>query len=61
MEFFQGERVRCLGRPEWGPGIVDADSREGKVRVTFMGAGHKLFSLRHAKLIKVKPPCTLRS
>ena len=55
MDFFEGERVRCLGRPEWGPGFVEADSYNGKVRVMFIGAGSKLFSLRYAKLIKVKP------
>ena len=56
MDFFEGERVRCLGRPEWGPGFVEADSFDGKVRVRFIGAGSKLFSLRYAKLIKVRPP-----
>lgn len=56
MDFFQGERVRCLGRAEWGTGFIVADSRNGKVRVRFQCAGLKLLSLRHAKLMKVKPP-----
>ncbi len=56
MDFFEGERVRCLGRPEWGPGFVEADSQNGKVRVAFLGGGRKLFCLRYAKLIKVRSP-----
>jgi len=56
MDFFQGDRVRCLGRPEWGPWFVEADSQNGKVRVAFLGGGRKLFTLRYVKLIKVAPP-----
>jgi len=55
MDFFQGERVRCLGKADWGSGIIAADSRDGKVCVIFLGAGRKVLSLKHAKLIKVKP------
>jgi len=56
MDYFQGERVRYLGKAEWGPGIIEADSRNGKVRVFFLGAGCKLLHLKYAKLIKVKSP-----
>lgn len=53
MDFFQGDRVRVLGKPEWGPGIIQEHSKNGKVKVRFLGAGRKKLDLRHAKLIKV--------
>jgi len=56
MDFFQGERVRCLGKAEWGTGFIIADSRNGKVQVRFQLAGCKLLALKYAKLMKVKPP-----
>lgn len=56
MDFFQGDRVRCLGKAEWGTGYVIEDSEHGKVKVRFSDAGDKLLSLQHAKLFKVKPP-----
>lgn len=56
MNFFQGDRVRCLGKAEWGTGYVTEDSEHGKVKVRFSGVGDKLLSLQHAKLFKVKPP-----
>jgi hypothetical protein len=55
MDYFRGERVRCLGKAEWGPGVVETDSRDGKVRVLFREAGPKLLCLKHAKLMKVRP------
>ena len=53
MDYFQGDRVRILGKPEWGPGIIQAHSKNGKVNVRFFEAGRKTLDLRHAKLIKV--------
>ena len=55
MDYFRDEQVRCLGRAEWGPGRVEADSRDGKVRVSFQWAGRKVLSLKHAKIFKVRP------
>lgn len=55
MDYFQGERVRCLGKPEWGPGIIETDSRDGKVQVLFHRAGRKILCIRYARLLKVKP------
>lgn len=56
MDFFRRERVRCLGKPEWGTGFIVADSCNGKVQVRFQAAGCKLLALNHAKLMKVEPP-----
>lgn len=55
MDYYQGERVRCLGRPEWGAGIIETNSRDGKVQVLFHRAGRKLLCIRYARLLKVKP------
>lgn len=53
MEYTRGERVRILGKPEWGPGLVQRGNRDGKVRVSFTQVGDKTLSLGHAKLMKV--------
>jgi len=56
MDFCKGDRVRLLGRPEWGPGKVLRNSRDGKVHVTFEYAGEKLLLLQCAKILKVSAP-----
>jgi hypothetical protein len=56
MEFCKGDRVRCLGRPDWGPGRVLKNSRNGKVTVCFDYAGEKLLLLEYAKIFKVSMP-----
>ncbi len=53
MEYLQGDRVRILGKPEWGPGIIQRNAKNGKIRVRFYEAGPKTLDVRHAKLIKV--------
>ncbi len=53
MEYFHGERVRILGKPEWGPGFIQGKSRNGKIKVSFREVGAKTLSLKHAKLMKV--------
>ncbi len=53
MDFCKGDRVRLLGRPDWGPGKVLKNSCNGKVHVTFEAAGEKLLLLRYAKIFKV--------
>ena len=53
MDYFHGDRVRILGKPEWGPGFIQGNSRNGKVSVRFQKAGKKTLNLRHAKLMKV--------
>lgn len=53
MEYFHGDRVRILGKPEWGPGIIQGQAKNGKIKVRFYDAGRKTLDLRHAKLIKV--------
>lgn len=53
MDFAKGDRVRLLGRPDWGPGKVLQHSCEGKVLVAFEGAGEKLLLLQYAKIFKV--------
>ncbi len=53
MEYLRGDRVRILGKPEWGAGIIQGHSKNGKVYVRFFEAGNKTLDLRHAKLIKV--------
>ncbi|MBN1959180.1 MAG: DUF3553 domain-containing protein [Desulfuromonadales bacterium] len=53
MEYHHGDRVRILGKPEWGPGFIQGTSRNGKVRVRFLGVGRKTLDLHHAKLMKV--------
>ncbi len=53
MEYHRGDRVRILGRPEWGPGYIQADCRNGKVNVRFANAGRKVLDIHHAKLMKV--------
>ena len=53
MEYFRGDRVRILGKPEWGPGFIQGKSKNGKVKVEFQDAGAKTLSLRYAKLMKV--------
>ncbi len=52
MDYFPGERIRILGKPEWGPGIIQK-TKNGKVQVRFYEAGKKTLDLRHAKIIKV--------
>jgi len=56
MDFCKGDRVRFLGRPDWGPGRVLKDSINGKVTVSFEYAGEKLLLLSYAKIFKVSPP-----
>jgi hypothetical protein len=53
MEYQRGERVRILGKPEWGPGYIQSECRNGKVRVRFRNAGRKTLDLHFAKLMKV--------
>ncbi|PLY03951.1 MAG: hypothetical protein C0622_03655 [Desulfuromonas sp.] len=53
MEFLHGDRVRVLGKPEWGPGYIQGGSRNGRVRVRFKNVGKKVLDLQHAKLMKV--------
>ena len=53
MDFAKGDRVRLLGRPEWGPGKVLRDSKNGKVHVAFEYAGDKLLQIQYAKIFKV--------
>ncbi len=53
MEYFRGDRVRILGKPEWGPGFIQGRSRNGKINVRFAEAGRKTLYLRHAKMMKV--------
>lgn len=50
MWFKQGDRVRHPIKTEWGLGEVLEDSNGEKVRVFFVGAGEKMFSLRHVTL-----------
>ena len=54
MEYFHGDRVRILGKPEWGPGFIQGEARNGKVRVRFQRAGKKTLCLKRAKLMKVQ-------
>ena len=56
MDFCKGDRVRCLGRPDWGPGKVLSNSNNGKVQVRFEYAGEKLLLLEYAKIFKVSSP-----
>lgn len=53
MEYSHGDRVRILGKPEWGPGFIRGGCSNGKVKVNFEQAGNKTLSLKHAKLMKV--------
>lgn len=53
MEFHQGERVRFLGKPEWGSGFIEKGNFNGKVKVCFNEVGRKTLDLKYAKLIKV--------
>lgn len=53
MEYLHGERVRILGKPEWGPGFIQGRCKNGKVNVRFEQAGKKTLCLEHAKLMKV--------
>ncbi len=53
MNYVRGERVRILGKPEWGPGFIQGKSKNGKVNVDFQQVGKKTLSLKHAKLMKV--------
>jgi len=53
MDFAKGDRVRFLGRPDWGPGKVLQNSSNGKVHVAFESAGEKLLLLQYAKIFKV--------
>lgn len=53
MEYLHGDRVRILGKPEWGPGFIRGSSKNGKVNVAFEQVGRKTLSLKHAKLMKV--------
>jgi len=54
MEYFRGDRVRILGKLEWGTNFIQGKSKNGKVKVEFQDAGAKTLSLRYAKLMKVK-------
>jgi len=53
MEYVRGERVRCLGRPEWGSGFIEKGNCNGKVKVRFQGMGKMTLDLKYAKLLKV--------
>lgn len=53
MEYLRGDRVRILGKPEWGPGFIQGKCKNGKVEVAFEQAGKKTLCLQHAKLMKV--------
>lgn len=53
MEYLRGDRVRILGKPEWGPGFIQGKSKNGKVKVAFEQVGEKTLSLNYAKLMKV--------
>ncbi len=53
MEYFYGERVRMLGKPEWGAGFIQGKSKDGKIKVRFQQGGKKTLDLHHAKLMKV--------
>ncbi|WP_303720860.1 DUF3553 domain-containing protein [Malonomonas rubra] len=53
MEYLHGDRVRILGKPEWGPGFIQGHTKNGKVKVAFEQVGKKTLSLQHAKLMKV--------
>jgi len=53
MEYCNGDRVRILGKPEWGPGYIRGGCKNGKVRVRFLGVGRKTLDIRHAKMMKV--------
>lgn len=53
MEYLRGERVRILGKPEWGAGFIQGKSKNGKVKVRFQQGGKKTLNLHHAKLMKV--------
>lgn len=53
MDYSHGDRVRILGKPEWGAGFIQGSSRNGKVSVRFQKAGKKTLNLQHAKLMKV--------
>ena len=53
MSLKKGERVRHPVQVEWGLGEVLADAGEDKVRVFFVGAGEKTFSLNHVTLQSV--------
>ena len=53
MKYLRGDRVRILGKPEWGPGFIQGHSKNGKIEVAFEGVGRKTLSLQHAKLMKV--------
>jgi len=58
MLYVKGDRVRFLGKPEWGPGRVLNNSEDGKARVFFTEAGVKILVLKYAKLMRVtiRPP-----
>jgi len=53
MEYLHGDRVRILGKPEWGPGFIQGKCKNGKIKVAFEQAGKKTLCLQHAKLMKV--------
>jgi hypothetical protein len=53
MEYYLGERVRCLGKPEWGAGFIEKENYNGKVKVCFQGVGRMTLDLKYAKLLKV--------
>jgi len=60
MDFAKGDRVRLLGRPDWGPGKVLQNSDNGKVHVAFEYAGKKLLLLQYAKIFKVSKMSQLK-
>ena len=53
MKYLQGDRVRILGKPEWGAGIIQGRVKNGKIHVRFYEAGPKTLDVKYAKLIKV--------
>lgn len=54
MKFAQGERVKHLGKPEWGLGQVLDDSSGDTVRVFFVGVGEKTLKFQYINLAKVE-------
>jgi hypothetical protein len=53
MDYHRGDRVRILGKPEWGAGYLQDDCKDGKVDVRFLYAGRKTLNLQNTKLMKV--------
>ena len=53
MDYIRGDRVRILGKPEWGPGFIKTTCKNGKIHVRFQNVGEKTLHVRRAKLMKV--------